>query len=170
MTHVALSPRDAGALSRRGRLLVRRQQLTPCQFILLDNLIWTARHPGRASMTISLSALSRVTGRARSTIAAGVAALERLGLLRRIRRRVLVAWGAGTASRQTANAYVLLPPNTESAPQSAREESPQELYICPPSRVRLSTRRLRHWPNVASVLSKIYCDNAFRWLENLTAR
>jgi hypothetical protein len=60
---------------------------------------------------------------------------------------------------------------TQSPDPTPQEKSPQELYISPPSRVRLSTRRLRHWPNVASVLSKIYCDNAFRWLEKiLTAR
>jgi hypothetical protein len=129
MTQITLSPREAGALSRRGRLLVRHRLLTPHQFVLLDNLVWTARHPGRASMTISYCALARVTGLARSTVATGIAALERLGLLRRIRRRVLVAWGAGTASRQAANAYVLLPPNTESAPPHAREESSSTILL-----------------------------------------
>jgi hypothetical protein len=98
--------------------------ITPHQYSLLDTVLWAARKPGSATLIASLKVLARLAGQGRSTVAKSIAALERLGLLQRIRRRIRVAWlGAGQASRQVANLYRLMPPDTESAARSAREQS-----------------------------------------------
>ena len=123
MTTYSLSGPQAGQIAARGRLLLRRRLLTPYQYALLDTVLWAARKPGSATMAASLKVLARLAGQGRSTVAEGISALERLGLLQRIRRRVRVAWiGGGEASRQLANAYRLLVPDTESAARPAREQ------------------------------------------------
>ncbi len=71
----------------------------------------------------SLKVLGRLAGQGRSTVADGVRRLEALGLVKRVRRRVRVAWvRGGQASRQIANAYRLLVPDTESGTRPAREQ------------------------------------------------
>ena len=123
MTTYSLSGPQAGQIAARGRLLLRRRLLTPYQYALLDTVLWAARKPGNATMAASLKVLARLAGQGRSTVAEGISALERLGLLQRIRRRVRVAWiGGGEASRQIANAYRLLVPDTESAARPAKEQ------------------------------------------------
>ena len=120
----ALSGSQAGAIAMRGRQLLRRRMITSCQYALLDTVLWAARKPGSATLIASLATLARLAGQARSTVAEGVAALERLGLLQRVRRRVRVAWiGAGQASRQVANLYRLMPPDTGSDGRSASKQS-----------------------------------------------
>jgi hypothetical protein len=119
----ALSGPQAGQIATRARQLLRRRLLTAHQYALLDTVLWAARRPGSATLIASLKVLARLAGQARSTVAEGIGALERLGLLQRVRRRVRVAWiGGGQASRQVANAYRLIVPDTESAAQPAREQ------------------------------------------------
>ena len=51
-----------------------------------------------------------------------IARLVELGLVRRIRRRVRVAWGGSVASRQIANTYVLVATDTGCQRGTGREE------------------------------------------------
>jgi len=57
---------------------------------------------------VSYSALQRLTRLARATIAGALGVLERLRVLSRIKRRIVVAWHqGGLQSRQATSAYVL---------------------------------------------------------------
>ena len=123
MRAYSLSAYEAGQLARQARQLLRRHLITPHQWALLDAMLWTARKPGSATFIAPMSMLARLVGIARCTVVEGIAALERLGLIQRIRRRVRMAWiGGAQASRQIANAYRLLVPITEAARPPAREE------------------------------------------------
>jgi hypothetical protein len=142
----SLSPAQAGAIAARGRLLHRRGQLTHAQYCLLDVMLWAARKPGSAVLVSSLKMLARLAGQARSTAAEGVAVLERLGLIQRIRRRVRVAWmGLAIASRQLANAYRLVPPDTESGARPVKEQSPESILVleAPDAETRAAQEALR---------------------------
>lgn len=110
----ALSPSQAGQLAARGRILLRRRQITAHQAALLDAMLWSARRPGSAILTASLKVLAKLAGQGRSTVAEGIKRLAELGLISKIRRRVRVVWGGSIASRQIANAYVLRAEDTES--------------------------------------------------------
>lgn len=120
----SLSGPQAGQIATRARQLLRRGAITAHQYALLDTVLWAARRPGSATLIASLKVLARLAGQARSTVAEGIRRLEELGLVQRIRRRVRVAWiGGGQASRQVANAYRLIVPDTESAARPAREQA-----------------------------------------------
>jgi len=119
----ALSPSQAGQLAARGRVLLRRRQITVHQAALLDAMLWGARRPGSAMLTASLQVLARLAGQGRSTVAEGIKRLAELGLIQKIKRRVRVAWGGSVASRVVANAYRLLVTDTESSRQTAREQT-----------------------------------------------
>jgi hypothetical protein len=104
------SPADAAAIARRGRNLLRAGRLTHCQAVLLDTLLWCCRPHGQAAACASYSVLQRMAHLARATIAEGLRVLERLGLVRCVKRRVLVLWhNGGRAWRQLASEY-LFPP------------------------------------------------------------
>jgi hypothetical protein len=122
--HYSLSGPQAGQLATQGRQLLRRGLLTPHQYVLWDTLLWGARKPGSATLSASLKALARLAGQGRNTVAEGIRKLEELGLLQRVRRRIRVAWLGGQASRQVANLYRLLPPDTESGARTANKQSP----------------------------------------------
>ena len=129
MTHT-LSGREAGAIATRVRVLRRRKLLTAHQAALADVMLWTARKPGSGVLAASLAVLARLAGQARSTVAEGIATLERLGVIQRVRRRVRVAWiRGGQASRQLANLYRLRPINTESGARPVREQSPDPILV-----------------------------------------
>jgi hypothetical protein len=121
MTHT-LSPAQAGQIAQKARLYLRQGKLTHAQHSLLTVMLWGARKPGSATLAASLPILARLAGQARSTVVLGVDALERLGLLQRIKRRVRVAWMGVTASRQIANAYVLMALDTGSDSQPGKEQ------------------------------------------------
>ena len=119
----SLSGPQAGRIATRARQLLRRRLLTPHQYALLDTALWAARRPGSATLIASLKVLARLAGQGRSTVADGIRRLEALGLVQRVRRRVRVAWvRGGQASRQIANAYRLLVPDTESGTRAAKEQ------------------------------------------------
>ena len=122
MTTHTLSGPQAGQIATRGRQLLRRGLITHAQHSLLDTVLWAARRPGNATLIASLATLARMAGQARSTATEGVKRLEELGLLRRIQRRVRVAWAGSVASRVIANAYRLLVPDTETDGRSGREQ------------------------------------------------
>lgn len=106
-----MNPTQAGALVRRARTMLRAGDITHHQFALLDCMVWSCRAPGSDRLCASYSKLQRLAHMARDTIARGISRLESLGLIRRVKQRVMVRWGLGIASRQATNGYVL---NTES--------------------------------------------------------
>ena len=109
MSTDALTPAEAGALADRARKLRSAREITAHQFVLLDALLWSCRRPGRAIAQAAYSQLERFAGIARATVAEGLEALERVGLLVRVKRRV-VATGAngGRLWRQLPSSYRFL--------------------------------------------------------------
>ena len=122
MTTYTLSAAQAGQLATRVRLLRRQRRLTAHQAALADVLLWSARKPGSGLLTASLGTLARLAGQGRRTAVRAIARLVELGLVRRIRRRVRVAWGGSVASRQIANTYILVAADTGCQRGTGREE------------------------------------------------
>ena len=116
-----LTPAETGGIMKRARKLGRRGVLSPYDHRLLDALLFQCGSPLSGAVVASYSALARITGIGRATIAKGIAKLIRSGLLQRIKRRLRIAWHqGGTASLQAPNAYVFnVQPaaDTESTPQ-----------------------------------------------------
>lgn len=134
MMTYALSPSQAGQLAARGRVLLRRRQITVHQAALLEAMLWSARRPGSGLLTASFNLLARLAGQGRSTVAEGIKRLAELGLIQKIKRRVRVAWGGSVASRVVANAYRLLAPDTESGSQAAGIKPQNIIYeVRPPT-------------------------------------
>jgi hypothetical protein len=103
---IALPASDAAAIARRARKLLRAGRLTHRQLALLDTLLWSCRTHSTATACASYSVLQRLAHLARATIAEGLRVLEQLGLIRRIKRRVLVLWhNGGRAWRQLPSEY-----------------------------------------------------------------
>ena len=114
-THYAaptrLTPTEAADTAKRGRKLLRRGELTHSQIVLLDCLLWCCRRPDTGAIVVSYTALQRLAHMARETVARGLRALERVGLLTRTKRRLRLAWHqGGVRVRQLTNAYRLHPP------------------------------------------------------------
>ncbi len=119
-----LTPADAAAIAKRARKALRRGQITHHQLTLLDTLLWSCRRPGADRAVVSYTALQRLAHMARETIARGLRALEGLGLLARVKRRIRFAWGHGAvASRQAVSCYVFrAPASTEFGPATIAKE------------------------------------------------
>jgi hypothetical protein len=126
---VFLSPAQASDIARRGRRLLQAGEITHHQLALLDCLLWRCRKHGQAAACVSYSGLQRLCHMATDTVWRGLARLEQLGLIRRVKRRVRVAW----ATRQATSLYVfraetnaehvpLLPAATDSDERSALRE------------------------------------------------
>ena len=104
-----LTPAEAGAIAVRARKLLRRRLLTHRQYALLDALLWSCRASGQAVARVSYGQLQETARMARATVAAGLAALERLGLLQRTRHRVLAIGANGQRIwRQMVSSYRLV--------------------------------------------------------------
>ncbi len=120
-----LTPAQVGAVMKRARKLGRQDVLTPYDHRLLDALLFQCRSPSTGAVVVSYSALQRITGMARATIAKGIARLASCGLLGKIKRRLRVSWHqGGTASLQATSAYRFNPPvaDTEFAPQTVNQK------------------------------------------------
>ncbi len=120
-----LTPTQVGAVMKRARKLGRQDVLTPYDHRLLDALLFQCRSPSTGAVVVSYSALQRITGMARATIAKGIARLSSCGLLGKIKRRLRVSWHqGGTASLQATSAYRFNPPaaDTEFAPQTVDQK------------------------------------------------
>jgi hypothetical protein len=124
-----LSPAQASDIGRRGRQLLQSGQLTHHQYSLLDTLLWRCRKHGQAAACVSYSGLQRLCHMATDTVWRGLARLEQLGLIQKVRRRVRVAW----ATRQATSLYIfhaetnakhvsLLPAATDSDERSVLRE------------------------------------------------
>ena len=104
-----LTPAEAGAIATRARKLLRLRLMTHTQFALLDALLWSCRTTGRATAQVSYGQLQTAARMARATVAASLAALERLGLLQRTKHRVLAIGANGQRIwRQLVSSYRLL--------------------------------------------------------------
>src|SRR3954469_21555506 len=78
---------EAIAIAKRARKLLRKGMLTHHQAVVLDCLLWACRNPATVPILVSYSALQRLCHCARATIAAALDALQRVGLLSRVKRR-----------------------------------------------------------------------------------
>ena len=104
--HDTMTDADAGRIAGRARALLRLGEITRAQYALLDALLWTCRRRGQAVTRAAYSWLQTVVHAARSTIAAGLAALERVGLIARARSRVLaIGANGGRIWKQLPNSY-----------------------------------------------------------------
>ncbi len=120
-----LTAAQVGAVMKRARKLGRQDVLTPYDHRLLDAMLFQCRSPSTGAVVASYSALQRITGMARATIAKGIARLVGCGLLGKIKRRLRVSWHqGGTASLQATSAYRFNPPaaDTEFAPQTVDQK------------------------------------------------
>ena len=121
-----LTPAEAGAIAGRARTLLRLGKMTHHQHTLLDAMLWTCRRAGAATARVSYSQLQAAAHLARSTVAGGLEVLERLGLIRRTRRRVLaIGANGGRVWRQLPSVYRLIAISRESAGHT--ESKPQEI-------------------------------------------
>ena len=104
-----LTAAEAGLIAGRGRKLLARGRITHRQFALLDCLLWSCRAAGKATARVSYSQLQEKARQARSTVAGGIAVLIRLGLIQRVRHRLLVVGqNGGRVWKQLPNVYRLL--------------------------------------------------------------
>jgi hypothetical protein len=128
----ALLPADAVRIAQRARKLLRAGKLTHCQFVILDNLLWSCRAKGAATAVVSYNALARLAHCAKGTVAAAVRALEALRLITRIRRRALVPWHqGGLQARQLANQYILHAPTAHEFSGQPVNKSERILSLIP---------------------------------------
>ena len=141
-----LTSADAGAIAGRARKLLRAGEITHHQLALIDALLWTCRRAGIATARVSYSQLQVAAHLARSTIAAGLKALERLGLIQRTRHRV-VATGAngGRVWRQLSNVYRLVvnPREFVARADSKTQDSFKVLELVSYDEVRAAQEALR---------------------------
>ena len=122
-----LTPAEAGAIATRARKLLRLRLITHSQYALLDALLWSCRTAGQATARVSYGQLQTVARMARATVAAGLAALERLGLLQRTKHRVLAIGANGQRIwRQMVSSYRLLTGNSVEFSQQT-DSKPQDI-------------------------------------------
>jgi hypothetical protein len=114
-----MTPTQAGHLMKSARLAARAGNLTHAQFQLFDTMLWSCRAPGSPWCSASYTRLAKLAHMARSMVSGAIRRFEELGLLKRIKRRVRVAWGGVVASRQATNGYVFTPKPTESGDRPA---------------------------------------------------
>ncbi len=118
---VFLDPQRAGQLAKRGRALLRAGEITHRELALLDCLLWSCRRPGQDLAVASYTALCKLAHVAKDTVSHGLAKLESLGLIERIKRRVRLSWHqGGQASRQATSCYRLVPPEPDAKGQDMR--------------------------------------------------
>ena len=108
-----MTPKMAGSVASRARKLLRCGKISRSSFVILDCLLWSCRPPGSDRTSVSYSRLQKLVCASRETVSKAIIALERCGIIRKIKRRVRVSWGTTVVSRQATNLYVLLP-TTES--------------------------------------------------------
>lgn len=97
---------DAGRLNQQARDMLKRGEISRTQLTLFEALLWTCRRPGQSTARAAYTLLQRGIHAARSTIAAGLAALERVGLIARQKTRVLaIGANGGRVWRQLPNVY-----------------------------------------------------------------
>lgn len=112
-----MTPHAAQRTAQHARRLLTAHILTPYDYAVLDALLWRCRRPGRADLIVTYTAVARLAGVCRDCAIEAIRKLTQIGLIAKIKRRVLVRWGPDRsllASRQAANCYVFRAPDTES--------------------------------------------------------
>jgi hypothetical protein len=126
-----LSPSNAAYIAKRARKLLRSGELTHHQVTILEAMLWDARRPGSDRVTVSYAGLQKLARACRQTIADAVEALERLGLVRRIKHKVLVLWNNGGRKwQQRPNEYQFC---CESGEQTQYPKQVIQILISEPS-------------------------------------
>ncbi len=92
---IKLTPADAAAIAKRDRKLMRAGRITHNQWAVLDCILWSCRNLTTGAIVVSFSGLQKLANVGRATVAGAVKVLERLRVLRRIKRRVRVVWHQG---------------------------------------------------------------------------
>ena len=156
-----LTPADAGAIAGRARTLLREGRLTHHQLALVDALLWTCRRAGAATARVSYSQLQKAACLARSTVAGGLEALERLGLIQRTRRRVLaIGANGGRVWRQLPSVYRLVAISRESTGRT--DSKPQDILkvveAVPSGAIKTAQEALKR---IAEMRSAVLAD---KWL------
>lgn len=145
MNRGRLSTADAGRLARQVARWHQAGRITAKAVTLADAMIWTLRRNGARYIKASLSKLAEKSGVGRASVARLLPVLERLGLFRKIKVRLLLPWRGGLASRQGSNVYELaIPaeictPDTESHRKTVNIK-PRYLSILLPKNWRRSER------------------------------
>ena len=104
-----LSATSAGTIASRARKLLAKGRLTHRQYALIDCLLWSCRTSGKATARVSYSILQERAHQARSTVAAGLEVLLKLGLIHCTRNRILITGqNGGRVWKQLTNAYRLI--------------------------------------------------------------
>ena len=111
-----MQPKDAISIAKRARKLLRAGRITHRQLSIVDAMLWCCRSPTSGGIVVSYSGIMRLCHVARGTVAEALRALERVGVLSRVRRRVRAGW----RSLQATSRYILHVPCTQS---SAAERS-----------------------------------------------
>jgi hypothetical protein len=156
---VKFAPAEAAAIAKRGRKLMRAGRITHKQWAVLDRLLWSCRNPTSGAIVVSFSGLQKLAKVGRATAAGAVKVLERLRVLSRIKRRILVVWHqGGQQSRQATNAYVLHPPRHSEFTVEPYFRGIELKSSTSGSRRQLIWQLQRpHWPSAAR-LSKQDCS------------
>lgn len=94
-----MTPTQAASTAKHGRRLMRRGDITPRDFGLLDCLLWSCRQPGTRFARVTYDRLQMLARLGREGIAAGLRRLEAAKLLTRHRQR--------SGARVAANVYEL---------------------------------------------------------------
>lgn len=117
-----MSPSQASYISKRNRKALGAGLLTPHQFAVLEVLLWEARPRGCDRVAAAYSWLEKLACVCRQTVVDAIKAGERLGLVRKVKRKVLALWSNGGRQwLQRPNEYVFC---CESAGQA---ESPKKV-------------------------------------------
>lgn len=105
-----MTPSQAGDLMRCCRAAVARGVIAAEVTAVLDYLLFLARKPGQDRCQASLSTMQRNLHLRRQKLIDAIRRLEQLGVLRKVKTRVRVAWQGLFASRQGTNIYVFTKP------------------------------------------------------------
>ena len=126
-----MTPDAARRTAQHGRRLLTARIITPCDYAVLDALLWRCRRPGRSDLAVDYRSIARLAGCCRDTAIEAVRKLVDIGLIQKIRRRVRVAWGRGReqlASRVIANGYEFRRLHTESTASTADKGLSRKSY------------------------------------------
>lgn len=102
-----MSPTNAARVAKRARLLHRRGGLTHAEMAVFETMLWDVRQAGTDRVTVTYAGLCKLARVCRQSVADAVASFVRLGLITKIKRKVLVLWANGGRKwQQQANEYV----------------------------------------------------------------
>jgi hypothetical protein len=84
----------------------RNRMLTHAEYVVGETMLWSCRGKDSDRGAISYSRICELAGVSKTTAVKAVEALTKIGFIRKVKRRALVPWMGGLASRQVTNLYV----------------------------------------------------------------